>query len=121
MESGQPPSSPAFSIRRRTLVFPFVGMDFRFKGFVFLDASMVVETMAVEVAGFEMVQEPVENGAEGGKPVLHEKENGKLEKDNSYFYQSRAVLNKARDLAAKKDINALDEVSQKEVEKFMAL
>ncbi|WVZ00801.1 hypothetical protein V8G54_026870 [Vigna mungo] len=43
------------------------------------------------------------------------------EEGNSYFYQSRAVLNKARDLAAKKDINALDEVSQTEVEKFMAL
>lgn len=31
--------------------------------------------------GFEMVQGPVENGTEGGKPVLNEKENGKLEKD----------------------------------------
>ncbi|BAT76093.1 hypothetical protein LR48_Vigan01g236100 [Vigna angularis] len=37
--------------------------------------------MAVEVVGLEMVKGPVENGAEGGKPVLHEKENGKLEKD----------------------------------------
>lgn len=37
--------------------------------------------MAVEVVGFEMVQGPVENGSDGGKPVLHEKENGKLEKD----------------------------------------
>ncbi|XP_061337089.1 proton pump-interactor 1-like [Gastrolobium bilobum] len=37
--------------------------------------------MAVEVVGFEMVQGPLENGAEGGKPVLHEKENGKLEQD----------------------------------------
>ncbi|KAL2331424.1 hypothetical protein Fmac_019005 [Flemingia macrophylla] len=37
--------------------------------------------MAVEVVGFEMVQGPVENGIEGGKPLLHEKENGKLEKD----------------------------------------
>ena len=36
--------------------------------------------MAVEVVGFEMVQGPVENGT-GGKPVLNEKENGKLEKD----------------------------------------
>ncbi|CAJ1957137.1 unnamed protein product [Sphenostylis stenocarpa] len=43
------------------------------------------------------------------------------EDGNSYFYQSRTVLNKARDLAAKKDINALDEVSQTEVEKFMTL
>ncbi|BAT95855.1 hypothetical protein VIGAN_08267300 [Vigna angularis var. angularis] len=42
-------------------------------------------------------------------------------KPNSHFYQSRAVLNKARDLATKKDINALDEVSHTEVEKFMAL
>ncbi|WVZ24642.1 hypothetical protein V8G54_003186 [Vigna mungo] len=36
--------------------------------------------MAVEVVGFEMVKGPVENGAQGGKHVLHEKENGKLEK-----------------------------------------
>ncbi|KAG4968989.1 Proton pump-interactor 1 [Glycine soja] len=43
------------------------------------------------------------------------------EEGNTYFYQSRTVLNKARELAAKKDINALDEVSQTEVEKFMAL
>ncbi|KAK7335159.1 hypothetical protein VNO80_26935 [Phaseolus coccineus] len=43
------------------------------------------------------------------------------EEGNSYFYRSRTVLNKARDLAAKKDINALDEVSQTEVETFMAL
>ncbi|CAL0326553.1 unnamed protein product [Lupinus luteus] len=35
--------------------------------------------MALEVVGFEMVQGPVENGAEGGKSVLHEKDNGKLE------------------------------------------
>lgn len=31
--------------------------------------------------GFEMVQGPLENGADGGKPVLLEKENGKLEQD----------------------------------------
>lgn len=37
--------------------------------------------MALEVVGFEMVQGPVENGAEGGKSVLHEKDNGKLEQD----------------------------------------
>lgn len=39
--------------------------------------------MAVEVVGFEMVQGPgpFENGAEGGKSVLHEKENGKLDQD----------------------------------------
>lgn len=40
---------------------------------------------------------------------------------NSYFYQSRTLLTKARELAAKKDINALDELSQTEVEKFMSL
>ncbi|MED6187849.1 hypothetical protein PIB30_080373 [Stylosanthes scabra] len=39
--------------------------------------------MAVEVDGFEMVQGPVDTGAEGGKPVLNEKENGKMEKDAS--------------------------------------
>ncbi|TKY49111.1 Proton pump-interactor 1 [Spatholobus suberectus] len=43
------------------------------------------------------------------------------EEGNSYFYQSRTLLNKARELAAKKDINTLDELSQTEVEKFMAL
>ena len=40
---------------------------------------------------------------------------------NSYFYQSRTLLTKARDLAAKKDVSALDELSQTEVEKFMSL
>ncbi|XP_054812900.1 proton pump-interactor 1-like [Prosopis cineraria] len=40
---------------------------------------------------------------------------------NSYFYQSRTLLNKARELAAKKDINALEELSQQEVGKFMSL
>ncbi|KAI9083562.1 hypothetical protein K1719_034504 [Acacia pycnantha] len=40
---------------------------------------------------------------------------------NSYFYQSRALLNKARELAAKKDVKALEELSQAEVEKFMSL
>ncbi|KAF7836716.1 proton pump-interactor 1-like [Senna tora] len=40
---------------------------------------------------------------------------------NTYFYQSRTVLNKARELAAKKDINALEELSQKEVDKFISL
>ncbi|WVZ02594.1 hypothetical protein V8G54_023400 [Vigna mungo] len=40
---------------------------------------------------------------------------------NSYFYQSRAIMNKARELAAKKDINALEEMVQTEVEKVMSL
>ncbi|XP_020232570.1 proton pump-interactor 1 [Cajanus cajan] len=39
---------------------------------------------------------------------------------NSNFYQSRTILNKARELAAKKDINALEELSQTEVEKAMS-
>lgn len=43
------------------------------------------------------------------------------EDGNSYFYQSRSVLNKARDLAAKKDIQGLEELSNLEVEKFMVL
>jgi hypothetical protein len=34
---------------------------------------------------------------------------------NSHFYQSRALVTKARELAAKKDINALDELNQTEV------
>ncbi|KAK7257203.1 hypothetical protein RIF29_31004 [Crotalaria pallida] len=37
--------------------------------------------MATEAEGFEMVQGPVENGAEGDKSVLHEQENGKSEQD----------------------------------------
>ncbi|KAK7244284.1 hypothetical protein RIF29_39104 [Crotalaria pallida] len=37
--------------------------------------------MALEVVGFEMVQGPMENSAEGGKSVLHGKDNGKLEQD----------------------------------------
>ncbi|KAE9590623.1 putative proton pump-interactor [Lupinus albus] len=40
---------------------------------------------------------------------------------NAYFYQSRQLLNKAKELAAKKDINALEEFAQAEVEKFMSL
>ncbi|EXB42553.1 hypothetical protein L484_011324 [Morus notabilis] len=40
---------------------------------------------------------------------------------NSYFYQSRSVLNRARDLAAKKDIQALEDLSNLEFEKFMSL
>ncbi|KAE9616991.1 putative proton pump-interactor [Lupinus albus] len=42
----------------------------------------VVGAMAGEVAGFEMVQGPVENGAEEDKSILHEKEIGKLERDS---------------------------------------
>ena len=34
---------------------------------------------------------------------------------NAYFYKSRAVLNKARELAAIKDITALGELSHSEV------
>ncbi|KAI4333660.1 hypothetical protein L6164_018440 [Bauhinia variegata] len=40
---------------------------------------------------------------------------------NSYYFQCRTLLNKARELAAKKDVNALDELSQTEVDKFMSL
>ncbi|MED6121910.1 hypothetical protein PIB30_034673 [Stylosanthes scabra] len=40
---------------------------------------------------------------------------------NSYFFKSRAVLNKARELAAKKDLSAFEELAQTEVEKFMLL
>ncbi|XP_027354487.1 proton pump-interactor 1-like isoform X2 [Abrus precatorius] len=40
---------------------------------------------------------------------------------NSHFYQSRAILTKARELAANKDINALEELSQGEVERVMSL
>ncbi|CAL0310156.1 unnamed protein product [Lupinus luteus] len=40
---------------------------------------------------------------------------------NAYFYQSRQVLTKAKELAAKKDIKALEEFAQTEVENFMSL
>ncbi|KAG7024829.1 Proton pump-interactor 1, partial [Cucurbita argyrosperma subsp. argyrosperma] len=40
---------------------------------------------------------------------------------NAQFYQSRSLLNKAKDLAAKKDIQALEELAFTEVEKFMSL
>ncbi|XP_022753265.1 proton pump-interactor 1-like [Durio zibethinus] len=40
---------------------------------------------------------------------------------NAHFYQSRSLINKAKELAAKKDIKALEELSAAEVEKFMAL
>uniref|UniRef100_A0A1D1Y7U6 Proton pump-interactor 1 n=1 Tax=Anthurium amnicola TaxID=1678845 RepID=A0A1D1Y7U6_9ARAE len=39
---------------------------------------------------------------------------------NASYYQNRALLNNARDLAAKKDIAALEELSCNEVEKFMS-
>ncbi|KAL4334074.1 hypothetical protein GQ457_07G014630 [Hibiscus cannabinus] len=40
---------------------------------------------------------------------------------NAPFYQSRSAVNKAKVLAAQKDINSLEEFSTAEVEKFMAL
>lgn len=40
---------------------------------------------------------------------------------NTYFYQSRTLLTKARELAAKKDVAAIDELSETEGEKFMSL
>ncbi|KAG6634437.1 proton pump-interactor 1-like [Carya illinoinensis] len=40
---------------------------------------------------------------------------------NACFYQSRTALNKARELAAKKDIKALEELSHSEVENFLSL
>ncbi|GMI63648.1 hypothetical protein HRI_000034100 [Hibiscus trionum] len=40
---------------------------------------------------------------------------------NAPFYQSRSAVNKAKVLAAQKDIKALEEFSTAEVEKFMAL
>ncbi|KAJ7981748.1 proton pump-interactor 1-like [Quillaja saponaria] len=43
------------------------------------------------------------------------------DEENNYFYQSRALLNKARELAAKKDVQALEELSLAEVDKFISL
>ncbi|KAA8526825.1 hypothetical protein F0562_008946 [Nyssa sinensis] len=43
------------------------------------------------------------------------------EEGNACYYQNRMLLNKARDLAAKKDIEALKEICDAEVEKFMSL
>ncbi|XXG90367.1 hypothetical protein AAC387_Pa12g2149 [Persea americana] len=43
------------------------------------------------------------------------------EERNAYFYQNRSLLNIAKDLAAKKDIAALEELSHTEMEKFMSL
>ncbi|ESQ54521.1 hypothetical protein EUTSA_v10027051mg [Eutrema salsugineum] len=40
---------------------------------------------------------------------------------NSGFYQGRTVLNKARELAAQKNINELEALSKAEVEKFVSL
>ncbi|MQL87525.1 hypothetical protein Taro_020066 [Colocasia esculenta] len=39
---------------------------------------------------------------------------------NAPYYQNRSLLNNARDLAAKKDMAALEELSNNEVEKFMS-
>ncbi|GMJ10182.1 hypothetical protein HRI_004687400 [Hibiscus trionum] len=43
------------------------------------------------------------------------------DEENVYFFQSRSLLNKAKIVAAKKDIKALEELAAVEVEKFMAL
>ncbi|XP_010272430.1 PREDICTED: proton pump-interactor 1 [Nelumbo nucifera] len=40
---------------------------------------------------------------------------------NAHYFQTRALLHNARELAAKKDIAALEELSHTEVEKFMSL
>ncbi|OVA14910.1 hypothetical protein BVC80_8951g9 [Macleaya cordata] len=40
---------------------------------------------------------------------------------NAYYYQNCSLLNNARELAAKKDIVALEELSHTEVENFMSL
>ncbi|XVF70193.1 hypothetical protein PTKIN_Ptkin11bG0141500 [Pterospermum kingtungense] len=40
---------------------------------------------------------------------------------NAHFYQNRTLLNKAKELAAKKDIKGLEELSTAEGEKFTAL
>ncbi|KAF9590003.1 hypothetical protein IFM89_030153 [Coptis chinensis] len=40
---------------------------------------------------------------------------------NTHFYQNRSFLNNARELAAKKDIAALEELSHREGEKFVSL
>ncbi|KAK9131806.1 hypothetical protein Scep_011334 [Stephania cephalantha] len=39
---------------------------------------------------------------------------------NAHFYQNRALLNNAKDLAARKDVAALEELCNAEVEKFMS-
>ncbi|GLT83339.1 hypothetical protein SLE2022_016340 [Rubroshorea leprosula] len=43
------------------------------------------------------------------------------DKANSHLYENRNLLNKAREIAASKDISALKELSNAELEKFMAL
>ncbi|TYG82221.1 proton pump-interactor 1 isoform X2 [Gossypium raimondii] len=43
------------------------------------------------------------------------------DEENAYFYQSRSLINKAKIVAAKKDIKALEELANVEVEKFMDL
>ncbi|KAK9004924.1 hypothetical protein V6N11_042374 [Hibiscus sabdariffa] len=43
------------------------------------------------------------------------------DEQNVYFFQSRSLLNKAKIVAAKKDIKALEELAAVEAEKFMAL
>ncbi|XP_077252273.1 proton pump-interactor 1-like [Tasmannia lanceolata] len=40
---------------------------------------------------------------------------------NTYYYQNRSLLNNAKDLAAKKEIVSLGELSHAEIEKFMSL
>ncbi|XP_058754836.1 proton pump-interactor 1-like [Vicia villosa] len=72
-----------------------------------------IQTLQEELAG---VTQKREQTFESIQKLRKQRDEG-----NSYFYQSRTLLTKARDLAAKKDVNALDELSQTEVEKFMSL
>ncbi|KAE8703260.1 Proton pump interactor 1 isoform 3 [Hibiscus syriacus] len=43
------------------------------------------------------------------------------DEENVYFFQSRSLLNKAKFVAAKKDMKALEELAAVEAEKFMSL
>lgn len=45
----------------------------------------------------------------------------KRDAGNAYFYESRTILNKAKEIAVRKDVKALEEYNNAEVEKFMSL
>ncbi|CBI20294.3 unnamed protein product, partial [Vitis vinifera] len=62
------------------------------------------------------VSEKRDKAYEGLQALRKQRDEG-----NAHFYQNRALLNNARELAGKKDIKALEELSHSEVEKFMSL
>ncbi|KAF8409238.1 hypothetical protein HHK36_005312 [Tetracentron sinense] len=66
--------------------------------------------------GLTVVNQKKDKAYEGILELRKQRDEG-----NANYYQNRSLLNNARELAAKKDILTLEELSHTEVEKFMSL